>query len=164
MYSELHPWRETWDLCSELGVPVSELVLFSCWRWSREQHALMHMGDMAVHCACRGYALFTAEEGGQNKLDNYPSQVFTPKIWMIADFNIDYAKQHNWEGFLMETIWTEPSEHAPQRGPWKIRWPMVLLWGFWPWFLSFFPHPPDTGRIKFWNNGFIHFLATLHPS
>ena len=146
-----------WSACVRTG----SLQLLKMEQRTARSHAYGgHGSSLCLQRTC----IITAEEGGQNKLDNYTRQVFTPKIWMNADFNMDYVKQSNWEGFLMETIWTEPSEHAPQRGPWKIWWPMVLLWRFWQWLLSFLPHPPDTGRTKFGNNGFIHFLATLHPS
>lgn len=41
----------------------------------------------------------TAEEEGQNKLDNYPNQVLTTNVWANGDCKVDYVSQGTLEGF-----------------------------------------------------------------
>lgn len=66
------------------------------------------MENMAVHWSLQSTTGTIAEGGVQDKLDNYPSQVLAPNIWINGVSKLDYVMHWTLEGSVILGLARKP--------------------------------------------------------
>lgn len=149
-----------------LGGPTCENWSSSVEKIEQWKAAQIHVEDKSVHWGLQRTFVTSAEERGQNRLDNYLSTMKTENISANGNSEVDQISQwilnlfhHPWIGETDNiSELSKPLGHNPQSihnirtlGRYWVTVPQarIFQWlGSCVWLLPYLPLPPDTGKKK----------------